>query len=166
MWYALIDGSSSDSALTWLAYGSLQDIANTVLELCKNCDPDGTLTFDAEAIEDFEDDEWYGSTDSYRELMEADEITPDLLQDFSFVFGDNDIQVHCLADGYAAFKKAFENYDGNNDQLYELVLPDELSAEEEGDFAAELADILLDEQYYNPDYYSDEWTYVSAREDE
>lgn len=144
MWYALIDLHSDTNAATWLAYGTLQDIADVVIEQCINCEPDGNDTLDIDAIEE---DGWHCYSDDYLMLKEADTITPDLLQQFTFELSDCDVQVKCLAEGYAAFKTAFEAYEGRNLCLGELQLPNHVAEDEEVAFAEELEEVLFEDEY-------------------
>ena len=163
MWYAILDIHNEVVGMTWLLYGSLQEIADSVIEQCHNCDPTGNCVLDFDAIEE---EGFYCEADAFHELNDAETITPDLLKDFYFTLSGADVSVHCLAEGYDAFRQAFAEYDGRNSYLEELRLSDTLPPEEEQAFAEELADILFDEKYYSADMYVDEWKYVSVVMDE
>lgn len=146
MWYAILDLRSDVTGVSWLAYGTLRDIADAVLEQCVNCDPEGreVLDFDAISREGF-----YYEADAYTALCDTDVVTPDLLKGFSFCISDASVTVHCLAEGYAAFRLAFDGYRGRNGSLSDLRLPETLAAEEELAFAREFADILFEDEYYD-----------------
>ena len=92
---------------------------------------------------------YYYEADDYRALKDAQAITPELLKGFSFCFSDAEISLHCLAEGYPAFKEAFENYQGANIWLEEICLPNHLDPEEEEAFANELGDFLYNGDYMN-----------------
>lgn len=145
MWYAIMDIRNEVDAMTWLTYGTLRDIADAVLEQCGNCNPDGSGTLD---FESFDEEGFYYEADAYSALDEAKSVTPDLLKGFYFTLSGAEVSVHCLAEGYSAFRKAFEEYDGLDFWLEELCLPETLAPEEEEAFAEELADILFENEQF------------------
>ena len=144
MWYALMDMSGECDSMTWLLCGSLQDIAEGLLEQCRYCDPSGGDDPDFDALA--EDGEAFFA-DDYIALSQAQTVTADLMEHFSFELGGSTIEIHCLAEGYQDFRKAFEEYDGENFWLQELILPQQISPAQEAEFAKELGDILYDGDY-------------------
>lgn len=160
MWYALLDIRNEVNGMTWLAYGTLKDIANEVIEQCWNCDPEARGSLDFEALDE---EGFYYEEDDYLALYEADTITPDLLQGFSFTLSGACVSVYCLAQGYTDFRQKFDGYDGDTD-LEELILPESVDPAEEEAFAEELADILFTEEYYGD--LDPSRKYVTKRENE
>ena len=146
MWYALIDIHCDTNAATWLVYGTLQDISEEVLKQCRNCDPDGNDVLDFEALDE---EAFYYDEDDYLALSESEVVVPELLHGFRFCLSDAEVSVHCLAEGYAAFRQAFAQYDGRNRCLAEISLPAFVPPEEEEAFAEELADILFTEECFD-----------------
>lgn len=162
MWYALLDMKNDVDSMTWLLTGTLQDIADAIIEQCEYNNPEEDGPFDFEQLD--EDGDYY-EADDYCALKEADVITPDLLKDFSFCLNDAEITLHCLAEGYPAFKEAFENYHGANFWLEEIYLPDHLEPDEEKAFADEFGDFLFDKEYMG-DNSDKERKYISFKNDD
>lgn len=161
MWYALLDFRSDTNSGTILLCGTLESIAREVIRQCDWFDPEdrGKLDFDA-----LDEEEWYYEADDYIALVEAEKITPELLKDFSFTLSDVMLDISCLSEGYNAFREAFQHYDGPNHELREsgIVLPETVPSDEEKQFADELADILLQGEYF--DELSEDRKYVTMEE--
>lgn len=161
MWYAILDIQNDVEAMSWLLFGSLQNLADSVLEQCLHCNPeeDGALDFEA-----LEEEGLFCEAEDYLALADAECIWPDLLSGFHFALGDAEVSVHCLAEGYEAFRWAFERYDGEDECLQALCLPETLAPEEEQAFAEELADILFSGEHF--DELSGDRRYVTLKEED
>lgn len=146
MWYSLLRIRNEVVGATWLLYGTLEEIAEVVVEQCGNCSPDGSGVVNFDVIED---EGWYCESYDYEGLVNAENVTPELLKDFSFSLGGSDVCISCFALGYDAFKKAFDEQVQNNWRfsLSEMILPDSVSPDDEADFAKLMAEGLFEEKY-------------------
>ncbi len=50
MWYAILDMRNDVESMTWLLSGTLQDIADAIIEQCEYCNPEEDGPFDFEQI--------------------------------------------------------------------------------------------------------------------
>ena len=106
MWYSLIDGRSSCVAITHLAWGTLEDIANDIINECYELISNMTIGMDEDEIE-----EEYGEDIAYFNEFESCEIhTEEMIRMFQFCIGDCTIDVGCLVEGYPALVEAYAEY--------------------------------------------------------
>jgi len=146
MWYALLDMHNSEDCLLWLEYGTLQDIADAVLEQCEFCVSDTRGIINADELIS---SGYTLEAEHYFALKDAHSASVDLLNDFKFALADNEISVYGLTDNYSEFKHAFESHGGRKHWfIKKLKLPDEVSPQDEPEFAKELSSILFEPEEF------------------
>lgn len=121
MWFAILEASSDVDSMIWILHGSLESMADTILEQCMYSNPDGSGTLDFDRIDA---DGFVYDNDDYQKLMSSTSITPDLLEGFYFSLSDVEISLYCLSKEYEAFKRAFEQRCGSSRRLKDLKLPE------------------------------------------
>lgn len=105
MYYALINMRSSCAAMTALAWGSLKEIADTLISECEML----MENTDDMSIDELEAD-YYCEFDDFKALSECEEPTADIISNFSFTLSDCTTVVCCLVEGYHELVKAFDAY--------------------------------------------------------
>ena len=105
MYYALIDMRSSCVAMTALAWGTLQEISDTLIAECQQL-MENTDDMSMEELED----EYYCEFDDYKELEDCDNPTASMIESFSFTLSDCTIDVGCVVEGYSALVRAWNKY--------------------------------------------------------
>lgn len=105
MYYALIDTRSSCVAMTTLAWGTLKEIADTLLSECQQL-MENTDDMSMEELEE----EYYCEFGDYKEFEDYDAPSISKLESFSFTLSDCTIDVGCVVEGYPALVKAWEEY--------------------------------------------------------
>lgn len=136
MWYALIDERSSCDAFTQLSWGTLEDIANELINECNDLIGNMTMCMDDDEIE-----EEYG--DDIAELEEfenCENYTEEMIRSFYFSISDCSVDVGCLVEGYPALVEAYAEYAEDKCTLDEWRLVPEI--EEMDDNISELAEEL------------------------
>ena len=105
MYYALIDMRSSSGATTALAWGSMKDIADTLIYesnlIIENYD---NLPIDVL------ESEYYCEFDDYNVLKSCENHTKEMITNYSFVLDDCTIVVGCLVEGYSELVIAWDEY--------------------------------------------------------
>lgn len=136
MYYALVDCRSSCIAMTHLAWGTLQDIANELINECNELIATMTDGMDEEEIaEEYGDD-----ISEFREFEACDDPSEAMIASFYFCIGDCTVDVGCLVQGYPALVEAFAEYTDDKMTLDEWSLIPEI--EETDDVLFELDDEL------------------------
>lgn len=105
MYYALIDERGPCDAQTILAWGSLKQIADTLVEECRML----MENTDSMSMEELEE-EYYCEFDDYKKLVTCKNPTFEMLYRFSFTLSDCTTDVACLVEGYPALVEAFAEY--------------------------------------------------------
>ena len=106
MWYALIDGRSSCVAMTHLAWGTLKDIANDLINECDLLIETMTEGMDEEEIEE----EYGDEIAEYREFANCEDHDESMIRSFQFCLGDCTVDVGCLVHGYSELVAAYAEY--------------------------------------------------------
>ena len=159
MWYSLIDDRSSCVAMTHLAWGTLEDIANDLINECNLLIDSMTEGMDEDEIEE----EYGDEIAEFRKFEECDEHTEAMIQAFQFWIGDCTVDVGCLVQGYPALVEAYVEYAEDKLSLDEWRLIPEI--EETDENLSELDDELrslndgygtnCEMQYFIPNDFND-----------
>ena len=136
MWYSLIDGRSSCIAITHLAWGTLEDIANDLINECNMLIDTMTDGMDEDEIEE----EYGDDIAEFKEFEDSDTHSEDMIRSFYFSIGDCTVDVGCLVQGYPALVEAYAEYAEDKWTLDEWRLVPEI--EETDDNLFELDDEL------------------------
>ena len=136
MYYALVDCRSSCIAMTHLAWGTLEDIANDLINECNELIGSMTDGMDEEEIQE----EYGDDIAEFREFEDCDNPTEEMIASFYFSIGDCTVDVGCLVQGYPALVEAFAEYTEDKMTLDEWSLVPEI--EETDDVLFELDDEL------------------------
>ena len=126
MYYALVDMRSSCIALTALAWGSLNDIASMLISECDML-MENTDDMTMEELEE----EYYCEFDDYKELVDCEEATFEMIANFSFTLGDCTTEVGCLVEGYSELVKAYKDYASDKMTLDEWRMIPEIEETDE-----------------------------------
>lgn len=127
MWYALIDGRNSCEASTHLLWGTLDQIANELIDECRDLIDSMT-----EDMDEDEPEEEYGEDVASLEAFEdCEERTEEMIRNFSFSLSDLSIEVGGLAEGYPALVAAYAEYAEDKPALDEWRLIAHLEESEE-----------------------------------
>ena len=136
MYYALVDCRSCVIAMTHLAWGSLQEIANQLINECNELIDDMTDGMDEAEIEE----EYGDDIVDFREFERCENYTEEMIRSFHFSLSDLSVDVGCLVQGYPALVEAFEEYTDDKMTLDEWCLIPEI--DETDDVLFELDDEL------------------------
>lgn len=127
MYYALLDMRSSCTALTGLVWGkTLKEVADSIIGECEML-MENTDDMSMEELEE----EYYCEFDDYKELVDCDNPTFEMINRFSFALSDCTTDVGCLVEGYAALVEAFAEYTEDKMTLDEWSLIPEIDETED-----------------------------------
>ena len=156
MYYALIDMRSSCVAITALFWGTLQEIADSLIAECQ------LLMKNTEDLSiDKLEEEYYCQFEDYKKLDDCDRPTLSMIDSFSFTLSDCTIDVGCVVEGYSALVKAWEEYKADKWTLECWRLIPEI--EETDENLSELDDEL---RSLNDDYLRDFYKYFVETDSE
>lgn len=105
MYYALIDMRSPCEATTALAWGTLKEIADTLVAECRQL----MENTDDLPIEELEQ-EYHCEFDDYKRIEDCGDPAPSMIESFSFTLNDCTIDVGCFVEGYPALVSAWDEY--------------------------------------------------------
>lgn len=155
MYYALIDMRSSSGATTALAWGSMKDIADSLIYesnlIIENYD---NLPIDVL------ESEYYCEFDNYNVLLDCDNPTKEMIESYSFMLDDSTIVVGCIANGYSELVKAWDEYKADKWSLDCWSLVPEI--EETDDAISQLDDEM---RSLNDDYANDTYDFFIEKEE-
>lgn len=127
MYYALLDMRNDCCASTGLIWGeTLRDVANALIATCDAAMKD-TDDMPMEELEEV----YYCEFLDYGVLVDCENPTIEMLNDFSFTLSDATIDVGCLVEGYAALVRAFSEYAEDKTALDEWDLVPAIEETEE-----------------------------------
>lgn len=127
MYYALVDSRNSTDAMTYLLWGSLNDIAEKLIS-----DGRDSIEWLTEDMDEDEIDEEYGEDiEEFEEFMDIDEFSEEDIASFALYLADSSTEVACLTNSYVALVKAFEEYTSDKPFLDEWQLIDEIEETDE-----------------------------------
>lgn len=127
MWYSLIDSRSSCIAQTHLAWGTLEDIANDLINECSMLISTMTEDMDEDEIEE----EYGDEIANFKEFEDCDNYTEEMIMGFYFRIGDCTVDVGCLVQGYQALVEAYVEYAEDKWTLDEWRLVPEIEETDE-----------------------------------
>lgn len=127
MWYSLIDGRSSCTAITHLAWGTLEDIANDLINECNMLIDSMTDGMDEDEIEE----EYGDDLAEFKEFEDCKKHTEEMIRSFYFSIGDCTVDVGCLVQGYPELVEAYAEYAEDKWTLNEWRLVPEIEETDE-----------------------------------
>ena len=133
MWYSLIDERSSCEAFTQLLWGTLENIANSLINECYELIGNLTMGMDDDEIES----EYGSDIAELEEFENCESYSEEMIRSFYFSIGDCSVDVGCLVEGYPALVEAFAEYAEDKWTLDEWRLVPEI--EETNENLSELA---------------------------
>jgi hypothetical protein len=122
--------------MTHLAWGTLQDIANDLINECNELIDSMTEGMDEDEIEE----EYGDNIAEFREFEKCENLTETMIRSFYFSIGDCTVDVGCLVEGYTALVEAWAEYTEDKMTLDEWCLVPEI--DETDDVLFELDDEL------------------------
>jgi len=126
MYYALIESSADDYYMVQLAWGSLEKIANAILDECELI-VDGMWGMSLEEIEN----EYSSYLDEYKLLKNGIEFKEEFLQEFSFDISGMTVSVSFVTNGYEKFYQSYNAFRKHSYSFKDIELVSDLEETEE-----------------------------------